>query len=123
MKGRIVTGHSKAIENSFQVGRNSIITLSTDQTVRSTNLSTLQVESVIPVSMNYYSGCQFDWSSILLGGIGDYLSIFDIRCKKLIRSKKLSFNATQITKIYRMNSNTFLLSNVNSLYFFDIRKM
>jgi hypothetical protein len=70
MKGRVVTGHSKPIDNSFQLARNNIITLSTDQTVRSTNLSTLQIESIIPVSMNYYSGCPLDWNSVLLGGIG-----------------------------------------------------
>ena len=43
MKTRMVTGHTNSIENSFILGRNKIVTLSTDLTIRSINLTTTQI--------------------------------------------------------------------------------
>jgi hypothetical protein len=72
--------------------------------------------------MIYYSGCQLDWNSLLLGGIGSNLSIFDARGRRMTHSK-LSFPTTQISKISRVNSHHCLLSNVNTLYLLDLRMM
>jgi WD40 repeat protein len=43
MKCRIVTGHTKVISNSVALGKNKIVTMSTDKTVRSVNLTTQQI--------------------------------------------------------------------------------
>ena len=43
MKTRMVTGHTNSIENSLILGRNKIVTLSTDLTIRSINLTTAQI--------------------------------------------------------------------------------
>ena len=67
-KSRIVTNHTKAIENSFILAQNIIVTLSTDKTVRSINLTTEQVDRIIPVMADYYSACPLDWNTALLGG-------------------------------------------------------
>lgn len=63
--------------------------MSTDKTIRCVNLATLQMESIMPVSMDFYSGCQMDWNSIMLGGISKYLMIYDMRAKKIVKAHKL----------------------------------
>lgn len=73
--------------------------------------------------MSYYSGISIDWSSVVLGGIGQNLSIYDIRGKKLLRTKKMSYSATQISSFARLNSHEFLFSNVNSIHKLDIKTM
>jgi WD40 repeat protein len=113
MKNRIVTGHTKTIENSIILGRNKIITLSTDKTVRTINLSTNQFESIIPVDIDFYSGCPIDWNTIMLAGIGPKINIYDIRNKKLTKTNKLNHDIIQISKICRLTETSFLLSNIN----------
>jgi hypothetical protein len=94
-----VTGHSKPIENSFTLGLNRVVSLSTDKTVRMTNLSTLKLEQVIPVRYNYYSGCQIDWNCCLTGGISKNIDGFDLRSKKMVFSHQLKLPIIQISEI------------------------
>lgn len=51
------------------------------------------------------------------------MSIFDLRVKKLIKSKKLPFMVTQISAISRINSHNYIIANVNSLHMLDLRTM
>lgn len=103
------------------MGQNRVISMSTDKTIRSTNLAIQQVEQVIRVSSDYYSGCPLDWNAVLLGGLSKSLEIFDIRSKKLISTAKPDIPIIQICEMMRLTENRFLLSNVNHLYSLDIR--
>jgi WD40 repeat protein len=120
---RILTGHNRPIDNSLILGRNRVITLSSDLTIRSINLCTQQIEAIFPVSMSYYSGCEVDWNSAILGGIGANLSIFDFRGRRAIGSSKLPFSVTQISAFTRINTHHYLFANANVIYRLDIRKM
>jgi hypothetical protein len=123
MRCRIVTGHSKPIENSLILGRNRVVSLSSDLTVRCANLCTQQIEAIFPVSMTYYSGCEVDWNSAILGGIGPNLSIFDFRGRRVIGGNKLPFSVIQVSAFTRINTHHYLFSNANTIYCLDIRKM
>lgn len=123
MRCRIVTGHTRPIENSLILGRNRLVSLSSDLTVRCVNLCTQQIEAIFPVSMGYYSGCEVDWNSAILGGIGPNLSIFDFRGRRVIGGNKLPFKVTQISAFTRISTHNYLFADVNSIYSLDIRKM
>lgn len=86
-QSRIVTGHSKHIENSFILSRNKIVTLSTDRTIRCTNLATEQLDSIAAVSADYYSGCPLDWNSALVAGTGKKIDMYDSRTPKIALSQ------------------------------------
>lgn len=123
MRCRIVTGHNRPIESSLILGRNKVVSLSSDLTVRCVNLCTQQIEVIFPVSMTYYSGCAVDWNSAILGGIGSNLSIFDFRGRRVMGGTKLKFNVVQISAFTRINIYHYLFSNANAIYCLDIRKM
>ena len=103
------------------MGDNKMVTLSTDKTVRVANLATQQLELVARTNKDFYSGCQFDWNSVLLGGHSQYLDILDIRSKKLISSQILNIPVLQICEMVRINHNELLIANVNTIYSLDLR--
>lgn len=73
--------------------------------------------------MDYYSGCPMDWNTLLLGGIGTKMDIYDPRSKRLISTHKLTNDIIQISKICKFNEHSVIFSNVNQLFVMDLRKM
>ena len=64
-----------------------MISLSTDRTIRCTNLATEEIESITHVSTDYYSGYALDWNTALVAGTGKKLDIFDSRTPKIAFSQ------------------------------------
>lgn len=116
-----MTGHSKDIENSVILGENRVVTLSTDKTMRVVNLTTQQMEQIIRVKADYFTGCQLDWNTLLVGGQGQHLDIFDVRSKRVIGAVRLSLPVVQICEMVRMSSDMVLFANVNEMYSLDTR--
>jgi hypothetical protein len=56
-----------------------IVTLSSDKTIRISNLSTESVERLIYVNQDLYSGCSIDYNTIIVGGMRKQLKVFDSR--------------------------------------------
>lgn len=121
-KARIVTGHSKDVENSVMMGESRMVSFSTDKTMRVANLATEQMEHIIRVKTDYYAGCQLDWNTLLVGGQGQQLDIFDIRSKRVGGSVRLNLSVIQICEMVRMSADTALFANINEIYSFDTRK-
>ena len=87
------------------IGSNRLVTLSTDKSVRVVNLATMQLDQVIKTGKDYFSGCQFDWNTAILGGHSKSLDILDIRSKRLITSKMINIPVLQICEMLRISDN------------------
>ena len=78
------------------MGTNRIITMANDNSLRVTNLATQQLEQVIKINKEYYSGLQYDWNTVMAGGLGKSLDILDLRSKKIVHSHQLHLPVLQI---------------------------
>lgn len=83
-KSRINTGHKKSIEHSFLLNKSSVVSFSSDKSLRLTNLTTEQVSCIIRTEVELLSGCQIDYNTILAGGNSKMISLYDIRSKKAL---------------------------------------
>lgn len=76
------------------------------------------------MNQDLFAGCNIDYSTIIVGGIGKNLKIYDTRTSKaLMRSITVPSELVQVTKIIRFNENNLLLANINELYTLDMRQM
>ena len=103
------------------MGFSRLLSMSADRSVRIVNLSTQKLEQVVKTNKDYYSGCQIDWNTVLLGGVSKTLDMMDIRCKKMIYSQGLDFPVLQICEMVRLTDREVFFSNVNQLYSVDLR--
>lgn len=87
------------------MGTNRIVTMANDNSLRVANLATQQLDQVIKTNKYYYSGCQVDWNTVLVGGLGKSLDILDLRSKRLIYSHELHIPVLQICEITRLSAN------------------
>ena len=62
-----------------------------------------QLENVVKIGRDYYSGCQVDWNTILVGGHSKYLDVLDIRVKKIVCSQAMDFPVLQICDMTRIS--------------------
>lgn len=76
------------------------------------------------MEQDLFAGCNLDYNTMIVGGIGKKLVIYDVRTgRKLLRPVDIPAELIQITKILRFTSSELIVSNINELYTLDIRQM
>ena len=71
-----------------------------------------------------FAGCSLDYNTIIVGGIGKQLKIYDSRTSKAMQPPvNIPRELIQVTKMIRFNDNNLLLSNINELFTVDLRTM
>lgn len=121
-KSRINTGHEKAIESSFLMNKSSVVSLSSDKSLRMTNLMTEQIVSIVHTDVELLSGCQIDYNVILAGGNSKNIKVYDIRARKALNcSPKVNENLVHIVNFTRFTDKHVLVSNINHISSIDLR--
>lgn len=121
-KSRINTGHDKSIEHSFLINKSSVVSLSSDKSVRVTNLLAEQLTSIIQTDVELLSGCQIDCNTILAGGNSKNIKIFDLRARRaLSMNPKINETLVHIVNFTRFTARHVLVSNINNLGSIDLR--
>ncbi len=77
-------------------------------------MATEEVDSIIPVSSEYYSGCPMDWNSAVLGGTSKKIDVYDSRVPRIALSQEVKNVALmQICEISRISAFSYIMANVN----------
>lgn len=66
------------------MNKTGVISLSSDKSIRLTNLTTEQISCIIRTEVELLAGCQIDYNVILAGGNSKMISLYDIRSKKAL---------------------------------------
>lgn len=121
-KSRINTGHKKSIQHSFLLNKSSVVSFSSDKSLRLTNLTTEQVSCIIRTEVELLSGCQIDYNTILAGGNSKMMSLYDIRSKKALNiCPMINENLVHIVNFTRFTDKNILVSNINEIHSIDLR--
>ncbi len=96
------------------INQNKCLTISTDKTIRLTDLILEQLSSVIKIDHDLTSSCQIDHHCSIFGGFTQKLPFYDLRMKKSIFTQvKIDSPLIQITCIERLTNNCLIFSNIN----------
>lgn len=66
------------------MNKSGVVSLSSDKTIRLTNLVTGQISSIIQTDVELLSGCQVDYNVMLAGGNSKAIKVCDLRARKAL---------------------------------------
>lgn len=119
---RMNTGHKRPVQYSFMMNKTHVVTVGTDRFLIFNNIVVQQMQCILDLKFDPLCVCQIDYNSVIVGGNGKHLQVYDLRLKKSVISPvKLEWDLIQVVNMTRLTDYHLMVSNINELHTLDMR--